>query len=403
MLYSPFPPLLYGNLHLYVQDRRLLLSIFNMQFAQVIGQHALKESLTSTARAGRIPHAQLLLGPSGSGNLATALAYAQYILCKDKGPEDSCGQCSSCKKSQKFIHPDLHFSYPCVGSKVTSIHFLEQWRSAITDNPYLEINQWLQSIGAENKQGNINKDECLEITKKLSLKIFEGSHKILLLWLPEYLAKEGNRLLKLIEEPPENTVFLLVAQDQEKILPTIRSRCQLVKVPRLTDEEVMEGLRKKGLTDENHIGQTASLAGGDYNQALQLIDKQENDNANLLLDWLRKCYTGKGVELFQWTEAVAKIGRENQKHFLQYSLHFMREFLILKMTGGANVRLPKEELASAHRMLKVMNFEQVEQIVKLLDHCAYAVERNANPKILFLDISIKINKILKPLRVAASA
>jgi len=267
----------------------------------------------------------------------------------------------------------------------------------------LEINQWLQSIGADNKQGNINKDECLEIIKKLSLKIFEGSHKILLLWLPEYLAKEGNRLLKLIEEPPENTVFLLVAQDQERILPTILSRCQLVKVPRLSDEAIMDGLRQKGMTDEHQIGQTASLAGGDFNQALQLIDQQENDNANLLLDWLRKCYGGKGVELFQWTEAVAKMGRENQKYFLQYSLHFMREFLLLKMTGGANVRLPKAELASAHRMLKVMDFAQVEQIVKLLNHCSYAVERNANPKILFLDTSIKINKILKPLPVATSA
>ena len=373
-----------------------------MQFAQVIGQHILKKSLTTTAHAGRIPHAQLLLGTAGSGNLAIALAYAQYILCTNKGTDDSCGQCSSCKKSQKFIHPDLHFSYPAVGSKVVSTQFLENWRTAITKNPYLNINQWLQSIGADNKQGNINKDECLDIIKKLSLKIFEGSHKILLLWLPEYLAKEGNRLLKLIEEPPENTVFLLVAQDQERILPTILSRCQLVKVPRLADEDIMEGLRQKGMTDNNRIGQTASLANGNFNQALRLIDQQENDNANLLLDWLRKCFLGKGVELFQWTEMMAKLGRENQKHFLQYSLHFMREFLLLKMIGGAGVRLPKEELASAHRMLKVMDFAQVEQIVKLLDHCIFAVERNANPKILFLDTSIKINKILKPLPVVTT-
>jgi len=366
-----------------------------MQFKQIIGQQSIRQSLTETARAERIPHAQLFLGPTGSGNLSLALAYAQYILCMDKGETDACGICSSCKKSQKLIHPDIHFSYPCVGSKVLSTHFIEQWRTVIFENPHLNVNQWLQSIGAENKQGNINKDECLDIIRKLSLKAFEGSHKILLLWLPEYLAKEGNRLLKLIEEPPENTIFLLVAENQEKILPTILSRCQLVKIPRLSDEEVADGLRVRGLTEEKQLQEIVYLADGNFNQALQLIDQQKNDNATILLDWLRKCYGGKGVDLHGWVEAIAKIGRESQKHFLLYGLHFMREFLVLKMTGQSVVRLQTSELETAQKMLRVMDFEQVEKITKIMDHCYFAVERNAHPKILFLDASIKINGILK--------
>jgi len=366
-----------------------------MQFEQIIGQDSIRQSLTETARAERIPHAQLFLGPVGSGNLSLALAYAQYILCTDKGETDACGVCSNCKKSQKFIHPDIHFSYPCVGSKALSTHFLEEWRTAISENPYLEVNQWLQSIGAENKQGNINKNECLDIIRKLSLKAFEGSHKILILWLPEYLAKEGNRLLKLIEEPPENTVFLLVAENQEKILPTILSRCQLVKIPRLSDEEIAQGLSNKGLTEEKQLQEIVYLANGDFNQALQLLDQQKNDNATILLDWLRKCYGGKGIELHNWVEGIAKIGRESQKHFLQYGLHFMREFLVLKMTGQPVVRLQSGELETAKRMLQVMDFNHVEKITKIMDQCYFAVERNAHPKILFLDASIKINQILK--------
>lgn len=368
---------------------------FFMQFKQIIGQSSIRQSLTETARAERIPHAQLFLGPCGSGNLALALAYAQYILCPEKSDTDACGSCSSCKKSQKLIHPDIHFSYPCVGSKVVSTQFLEQWRTAISENPYLEVNQWLQAIGAENKQGNINKDECLDIIRKLSLKSFEGAHKILILWLPEYLAKEGNRLLKLIEEPPEDTVFLLVAENQEKILPTILSRCQLVKIPRLTDAEVTEGLRSKGLTEEEQLRKIVYLADGDFNQAIQLIDQQQNDNATILLDWLRKCYGGKGVEMHRWVEEIAKIGRESQKHFLQYGLHFMREFLLLKMTGQSVVRLQPRELETAQKMRRVMDFEQVEKITRIMDHCYFAVERNAHPKILFMDASIKINQILK--------
>ena len=373
-----------------------------MLFRNIIGQKSVKQQLLRSLNAGRLPHAQLLLGPPGSGKLALALAYAQRALCENPRPDDACGECNACRKVAKLIHPDLHFSYPTVGSKNTSLDFIDTWRQTVTHNPYQGINQWLRAIGAENKQGNITKDECLSIIRKLSLKIFEGRYKILLLWLPEYLGKEGNRLLKLIEEPPENTLFLLVAENQELILNTILSRCQLVKVNALTDEEIAAALVDRPGITHARAHHLARLAGGDYNEALHLVDHAENDYAQLFLDWLRKCWAGKGQELVKWVDGFAKIGRENQKHFLQYALHFLREYLILKATGSERVRLLPDELTTAQRMTKVLDFEQVDTITKLFDDCSYYIERNANPKILFLDASIRMHKILKVGRVSST-
>ncbi|HFB99578.1 MAG TPA: hypothetical protein ENJ53_02125, partial [Phaeodactylibacter sp.] len=243
-----------------------------MQFHQVIGQEKTKQTLQSMVTSDRMSHALLFLGGEGSGKLALAFAFAQYVLCTDKQDNDSCGKCSSCLKAAKWIHPDIHYSYPTVGSKMISTHFLPEWRKAMEENPYLNAHQWLQHLGAENKQGNITKDECVDIIKKLSLKIFEGSHKILIMWLPEYLRKEGNRLLKMIEEPPDNTLFILVAENQEMILNTILSRCQLVKVNQLSDEEVKEALIQRKNVSLEKAAATAHLAEGNYNEALNLLE-----------------------------------------------------------------------------------------------------------------------------------
>lgn len=344
----------------------------------------------------RIPHALLFIGPEGSGKLALAMAFSQYILCLNKQNGDSCGTCAPCRKVSKHIHPDVHYSFPTVGSKVTSDQFLPEWRKAMEENPYLNINDWLQKIGAENKQGNINKDECTNIVKKLSLKTFESSKKFLIMWLPEFLGKEGNRLLKLIEEPPENTHFILIAENQDLILNTILSRCQVVKINQIQDEDLAVGLIEKVSLLEDKAKSVAYLSDGNFNEALKIAQNTENDNANLFLDWMRKCYIGNGVELFKWVEKMAKLGRENQKEFLKYGLHFMREYLALKMTDGQlNARLQGKELDTAQNLTKVIEFDQVEKIVQLFTDCSYFVERNANPKILFLDTSIQLNKILK--------
>lgn len=366
-----------------------------MLFQQVIGQAPTKNTLRQIAGGERLPHALILLGPAGSGSLALALALSQYILCENKTPEDACGQCPACLKTGKLIHPDVHFSFPSIGTGATSETFLKQWRSALEHNPWLDVNDWLQSIGAENKQGNITKEECVNIIRKFSLKTFEAKHKILIQWLPEYLGKEGNRLLKLIEEPPENSIFILVAEDTELILNTILSRCQLIKIPALDDTDVVAGLLQKSELKQEEAASIAYLANGNFNEALRMAAHKDNDHSALFLDWMRRCYKGDGPEMLDWVERFAKLGREGQKYFLQYALHFLREFIVLKITGKSAVRLQHSELETAQRLAAVLSFEQVEEIVHLLTENAYFIERNANPKILFLDACIQANRIMR--------
>ncbi|HMN90514.1 MAG TPA: hypothetical protein PKD70_06595 [Saprospiraceae bacterium] len=366
-----------------------------MVFAEVVGQQHAKQVLRQVVQGGRMPHALLLLGTPGSGHLPLALALAQYLLCNHRSDDDACGQCTQCTKAARLIHPDIHFSFPTVGTNAISDHFLVQWRTALLNNPYLDVHEWLQLIGAENKQGNITKEECVNIVKKLSLKTFEGNYKILIQWLPEYLGKEGNRLLKIIEEPPANTIFILVAEQSELILNTILSRCQLLKINPLQDKEVVEGLMQRKGVSRPQAETAAYLAAGNFNEALQILGLEENDHASLFLDWLRKCYKGNGLEIVTWTEKFANLGRESQKHFLRYALHFLREYLLLKLTGDGHVRLRPNELATAQNLLTIIQLEQVEQLSNIINDCAFAVERNANPKVLFLDASIHVHKILK--------
>ena len=367
-----------------------------MQFSNLIGQQTVATQLRSMYQHGRMPHALLLLGPEGSGKLALAVALAQYLLCENRSAEDACGVCSNCQKMQHLVHPDLHFVFPVVGSKVTSDSYLAQWRSALEDHFFRNANDWLQYIGAENKQGNITKEECLAIVKKLSLKTFESQSKIMLIWLPEYLGKEGNRLLKIIEEPPADTFFILVAQDAEQILNTILSRCQLVKVNALSDEEIKSGLQKKyPALDQEQVSSIAYLVAGNFNEAIKLAEAKENDHVALFLDWLRKAYVGNGIELVAWSEAFAKLGRENQKQFFQYALHFLREFLQLKLVPEKASRLGAKELKAGKNLVKVLSIEQVEAMVQLFTDAAYFIERNGHPKIIMLDGSIQLAKIMK--------
>lgn len=366
-----------------------------MLFDDVIGQEPAKALFRQMIQSDRLPHALLLLSAPGSGGLVLSLALAQILLCENQDGHNACGNCSHCKKVARWIHPDLHFSFPTVGTNAISDHFLPQWREVLAENPYLEINDWLQHIGAENKQGNINKEECRNIIRKLSLKSFESPRKIMIIWLPEYLGNEGNRLLKLIEEPPEETTFILVAENQELILNTILSRCQLVKINPLQDEEVAQGLeQRKGMPKEKAEA-IAQLAAGNFNDALKATEQAESDQAVRFLDWMRRCYKGQARELVEWVDGFSGQGRENQKHFLRYALHFWREFLVLKTMGPEQVRLREREKLTAQGMAKVIEIPQLEAIVGLLDECTFHIERNAHPKLLFLDTSIQINHIIK--------
>jgi DNA polymerase-3 subunit delta' len=367
-----------------------------MQFKHIAGQQAVKQRLINTIKDNRVSHAQLFLGPEGSGSLALAVAYAQYLSCEDKLPDDSCGVCSSCRKYQKLMHPDLHFSYPFFAKDKndTALTFIEQWREAFLANPYLSLDIWRSYLDAENKQANINIAECHQIIKKLSFKPFESEYKILILWLPEYLDKEGNSLLKIIEEPQPNTLFLLVAQNQDQILNTILSRTQLVKIPALTYDEVKEELMQNHHQTEFAAAEIAYLSNGNLTEALSMLQQENKSYHTLFVQWLRLCFGNKGSEVMDFVDQASKMGRENQKNFLRYGISFIRECCLLMAGAGNLVHLPANELETAQKMTNVMNTAMAQAISTELEKAHYHVERNANPKILFLDVSLQIIKIL---------
>lgn len=366
-----------------------------MQFKDIIGQEAIKQRLITSVNENRVSHAQLFLGPEGAGGLALAVAYAQYLSCEDKQPDDSCGVCSSCRKYQKLMHPDLHFSYPTFGTpKETSLDFIEQWRDAFLTNPYLSLDLWRGYVDSGNKQANINIAECHQIIKKLSFKPFESVYKVLILWLPEYLDKQGNALLKVIEEPQPNTLFLLVAQNQDQILNTILSRTQLIKIPCLNYEDIKGQLINKHHQTDTAASEIAYLSNGNMTEALGMLQHDTKGYHTQFVQWLRLCFGNKGLEILSFVDQASKMGRENQKNFLRYGTSFIRECTLLRAGAERIVKLPEEELETAKKMSAVINNAMAQAIITELEKAHYHIERNANPKILFLDVSLQIIKVL---------
>ncbi|MEJ6981153.1 hypothetical protein WG906_11865 [Pedobacter sp. P351] len=367
-----------------------------MQFSEIVGQQEVKQHLIQSVIENRVSHAQLFLSPEGSGGLALALAYAQFLSCENRLPDDSCGECSSCRKYNKLIHPDLHFSYPFFAKhkEDTSLTFIEEWRDAFLTNPYLNLDEWRSQLDAENKQANINIAECHQIIKKLSMKQFEAEYKVLIMWLPEHLDKAGNSLLKLIEEPPQKTLFLLVAQNQDQILNTILSRTQLIKIHRLSDKDVTEFLINKGFTDDQAI-RIAYLSEGNLQTALTLSKEENNNNFGIFSDWLRTCFTNKGLQAIEFSENAARFGRENQKNLLKYGMKLLREVMMILSGADKLVHLPGNEKEFVVNFSKTLNLAKAEAIINELEKAHYHIERNANPKILFLDVSLQFIKILK--------
>lgn len=398
-----------------------------MPFRQVIGQQVIKEKLMEMYRQNRLGHALLFLGNEGSGALPLALAFAQYILCREnevaegQKPEnnslfaaplpekknnpkltssDACGTCASCQKAQQWIHPDIHYTYPVIpkksGDKPVSTDYIKEWREFLSLHPYGNVYDWLQFIGAENKQGNITSAECSEINRKISLKSYEGQHKILLLWMPEYLENEGNKLLKLIEEPPEDTLFILVAENESEILPTIVSRCQLVRVPPLDHSSLTEALAEQGKLNPEQARQVAAVADGNYREAQLLIQHAEEDWQSLLREWMNSILKNGPLAQVKWVEEVAKLGREKQKQFLRYFTHLLEQAIRVRVLalGDTAVPVPKSELDFAERLNKIADVGQQEALIAELDKASYYIERNANAKILFMALTIKCYHII---------
>lgn len=370
-----------------------------MRFKDIIGQEAIKHNLIKTIKDNRVSHAQLFLGPESSGSLALALAYAQYINCEHKLVDDSCGECSSCKKYSKIIHPDLHFSFPFFAKhgKEASLDYIADWRKAFLGNPYLSFDYWRDFVKAENKQGNINIAECHQIIQSLSLKPFEAEYKVLIMWLPEYLGKNGNALLKLIEEPAQKTLFLLVAQNQEQILTTILSRTQLVKINRPKEMEIIHFLMREHKVDEEQAKQIAFISDGNIEKALASIaESTHNSFYELFRSWILLCFKNDGLGLVDLVEKdFPKMGRENQKSFILYAINIMREVLLLKNSLQQMFRLTGKEETLAERFAELFGHDQVEAIITLFEETSFNIERNANPKILFLDVSLQLVLLLK--------
>lgn len=379
-----------------------------MQFKEVIGQKGIKNKLRSMVQRGRIPHAMMFLGPEGNGSLAMALALAQYVQCENRTEEDSCGQCPSCAKNGKHVHPDVHFTFPVVKPKdsasghiAVSSDYIVEWRSALANNVYMNANDWLQSIGAENRQGNITVRECHEIIHGMSLKTYESRYKVQIIWMAEFLREAGNTLLKIIEEPPADTIFILVVENIELVLNTVISRTQLVKINAIEADDLKEALLRRFEMDEGAARRFARISDGNFNAALTMADGNENGNDKLLHKWLVCCFNLKQKpsaantqNLVDWVEEFSKAGRENQKIFLKYALFFLRECAMVGLTGQSE-KLEGEELKFAQGLSARLQAEQYEKLAEIMNRLYYYVERNANPKVLFMSNSFRIASVFK--------
>jgi len=368
-----------------------------MLFREVIGQNAIKEQLIQSVFENRVSHAQLFLGPEGSGSFALALAYAQFISCTNRSEADSCGECSSCRKYNKLIHPDLHFSYPFFrgGDKEDSMADLGEWRDLVLSNPYFNLDEWRLRLDAQNKQPNINKAECLNILHRLSLKAFESEYKTMIIWLPEYLKNEGNRLLKTLEEPASKTLIILVAQNQDQILNTIISRTQLVKIPALKNEDIIRYFIDNKDISENQASRIAYLSDGNLQTALNLLKEDDHDDFRNFTNWMRMTFADKGAQIIDFVDEISKLGRENQKNMLRYGVQLIRECIMMMSGAESLVHLPSAELDFIRNFSKHLDLAKCEALVNELEKAHYHIERNANPKILFLDVSLQFVKILK--------
>ena len=379
-----------------------------MLFSEILGQEHIKSHLTKSADAGRVPHAQLFVGPEGSGTLPMAIAYAQYLLCQNKNSENTDGNDACNLKFQNLSHPDLHFAFPVttndkIKKHPVSSHFMEEWRQLIHQQPYGNLFDWYKLLGVDNKQGQIGVDEAQDIVKSLSLKSYEGGYKIMLIWMAEKLnIAASNKLLKLIEEPPEKTIFLLIVEDEEQIIGTIRSRCQVLHFPPLSDVVISDALVKKYNIDEAAAHKISQQSNGNFNKACDLVYQDSEDILfeNWFVLWVRTAFKAKGNksavrELITWSEDIAKTGRETQKQFLHFCINYFRQALLLNYNASSLVFLePKSDSFKLEKFAPFVHDNNIIEITNELQDAIYHIERNGNSKIILTDLSIKLTRLL---------
>lgn len=379
-----------------------------MLFEDILGQEYIKKHLTQSVDNSRIPHAQLFVGPEGSGTLPMAIAYAQYILCINTQGENNTGNQTCNLKFNNFSHPDLHFAFPVttsdkVKSHPVSGHYMEEWRRLLKEQPYGNLFDWYKQLGVDNKQGQIGVDEALEIVKSLSLKSYEGGYKVMLIWMAEKMNKAcANKLLKLIEEPPNKTIFILIAEDEEQIINTIKSRCQILHFPPLPENIVKQGLIKNYDVEDVVATKIAHQSGGNFNKACDLIyhDSEDLQFEEWFVFWIRSAFKAKGNkaaihDLINWSEDIAKTGRETQKQFLLFCLNFFRQALLLNYNASNLVYLqPKTDNFKLEKFAPFIHNSNIMEISEELQSAVYHIERNGNSKIILTDLSIKLTRLL---------
>ncbi len=378
-----------------------------MLFKDILGLSHIKAHLTQSAEAGRIPHAQMFVGPEGCGKLITALAYSRYLLCGNSGGENTGGADSCNTKCANLSHPDLHFAFPVsntdkVKSHAVSSHFLSEWRQFVNEQPYGNLFDWYQLIGIEKKQGQIGVDEAHDIVKRLSLKSYEGGFKVMLVWMAEKMnIAASNKLLKLIEEPPDKTAIILIVEDEEQVMQTIKSRCQILHFPPLPEEAIARALEEKGLLRDEAL-KVAHEANGNFNKALDLMNRDSEDLVfeRWFVQWVRSAFKARGNkgavhELILWSEEIAKTGRETQKKFLKYCLAIMRQAMLINFQvpqlAYMNLRIEGFDLK---RFAPFVHENNILEIAEELEQAVYHIERNGNSKIVLMDLSIKLTRLL---------
>ena len=374
-----------------------------MRFSDISGLKEEKKRLISFFESGKIHHALLFFGKEGSGNLPLALAFATYLNCEKKIENDSCGECPSCIKMQKLIHPDLHLIFPVASSskitkEVISDKFVESWRISFIENPYMNVKDWFEVCGIDNKKPNISKDEAKNIIKKLILKPFQSKQKINLIWLPEYMHNTtANALLKIFEEPPGDTLFFLVSNNHQKLLKTIISRVQMFKVNKFEPNDIKKYLSKYDEKSEREVDSAIFLSDLNINAAEKILLDSEDDNLSFLKDWLRNCYSENFLEINKKMEWFNNLSKMSKRAFLHYSLKLMREALVSKIEISL-VKVSTEEENFINNFKKTLDKDSLADIILLFDKSISNLDGNANPKILFLNLSIKLSNFFQTIK-----
>ncbi len=368
-----------------------------MYFRDVIGLNDVKQHLIDSVHSGFVPHARIFYGPEGVGKLPLAIAYARYLNCSNRGADDACGECPSCHKFDKFAHPDFHFVFPVVKSKVSD-DYLPQWRKFLKENIYFNLNQWLSYIDAENAQGVIYSKESDEIIRKLNLKVYEAPYKVMLIWLPEKMHVAcANKLLKMIEEPPANTVFLLISEDRENVLQTIWSRCQPINIRSIEKVEIVSAINSKFNLSLDEANSIAHIANGSYTSALKMIESSDDNRYlyELFVNMMRSSVSGNIKAIKEAANEIAGIGREMQKSFLLYSLRMFREYFVNNLGEPEMVYLNDYEEQFGERFSPFINEKNIEDFSEEFTTAYRQIEQNGNARIIFLDLCLKATLLLR--------